>query len=587
MRSLTKRLSLSPDILYLAVLFITAAWVFLVGLGDSTLQLWDEGIYASIARNMLERGDWVIPHSYYPQGESFAYQPWLEKPPLVLWFQAASMIIFGVSEFAVRFPSAFAAVLTTGIVYLFGRDLHGRRAGFLAGVVYLSIPYVYSGNNAGRMGGTDMPLVFFGTLFVYFTWRVSQRDDRALTLSIAVAAATLAALSKGVAAGAFVIVLAPLVIGRWRSFATRRVLVASVAGLVAVFAWPIVAYLNSPGAFVNYFIQDQILGRITGETVNTASGAVFEFMAYPYFKRLPFMIDPWLFVLLPALGYLLWSLATGQQADQPANTMDWLFVLWWGAAIVALYVFTGNHQWYLLPAFVPLTLVSGRLLADASEGVLGAIIGLVVGAVLTAVLSMRVPGPMLLDRWYYAFGDVSDGWLFTAGIAIFLGTLALAGILRYRYTTVQPYTHLADGGSISSTLDISSISLTRTTTIRVLVVVIAIGFVFATSAPVTIGASGYEQSQTDLGQAASEHTPPNATIYTHPNVTAGSPFHVFRFYSGNPLVMTTTDDLAENSSIQYAVVTRETLKSLDQFRTLATGENMQGRNITLIERESN
>src|SRR5437667_65649 len=48
----------------------------------------DEGRYAEIPREMLARGDWVVPHL---QGE-----PYLDKPPLFYWLVMLSYSIFGV-----------------------------------------------------------------------------------------------------------------------------------------------------------------------------------------------------------------------------------------------------------------------------------------------------------------------------------------------------------------------------------------------------------------------------------------------------------------------------------------------------------
>ena len=47
----------------------------------------DEGRYAQIPREMLARGDWVVPHL---QGE-----PYLDKPPLLYWLVMLSYSVFG------------------------------------------------------------------------------------------------------------------------------------------------------------------------------------------------------------------------------------------------------------------------------------------------------------------------------------------------------------------------------------------------------------------------------------------------------------------------------------------------------------
>src|ERR1700733_2264347 len=85
---------------------ILACIVLLTLLGPKPLTNWDEGIYAEISREMLSLGP-LVPH--------WNYQPWFEKPPLMLWITAAFFKVFGVTEFWARAGSAFSGV---GIVTL-------------------------------------------------------------------------------------------------------------------------------------------------------------------------------------------------------------------------------------------------------------------------------------------------------------------------------------------------------------------------------------------------------------------------------------------------------------------------------------
>src|SRR5213078_4453920 len=85
----------------------------------------DEGLYASIAREMLERGDWVIPH--------INGVPYLEKPPLYFWLTAFTFALFGYSEWAVRLWSALSTLGAVLLTWRIGLHLYGRRAGLLAG----------------------------------------------------------------------------------------------------------------------------------------------------------------------------------------------------------------------------------------------------------------------------------------------------------------------------------------------------------------------------------------------------------------------------------------------------------------------
>src|SRR5258708_1674818 len=60
----------------------------------------DEGRYAEIPREMLVRGEWVVP---YLEG-----QPYLDKPPLLYWLVMASYRLFGVHDWSARIVPALA-----------------------------------------------------------------------------------------------------------------------------------------------------------------------------------------------------------------------------------------------------------------------------------------------------------------------------------------------------------------------------------------------------------------------------------------------------------------------------------------------
>jgi 4-amino-4-deoxy-L-arabinose transferase-like glycosyltransferase len=91
-----------PHLLLIALLF-TSAFVYLVGNGSVSLWDRDEPRYAETSRQMLQSGDWVVPH--------YLDKPRTAKPAFIYWCQAGAMKIFGDNEFAARFPSAIATVI--------------------------------------------------------------------------------------------------------------------------------------------------------------------------------------------------------------------------------------------------------------------------------------------------------------------------------------------------------------------------------------------------------------------------------------------------------------------------------------------
>ena len=80
------------------LLAVIAAFVFFTNLGAAHLWDVDEAIFAAAAKEMLARGDHMVP---YFNGEVFTH-----KPAMMYWFMIAAYEMFGPTEFAARFWSA-------------------------------------------------------------------------------------------------------------------------------------------------------------------------------------------------------------------------------------------------------------------------------------------------------------------------------------------------------------------------------------------------------------------------------------------------------------------------------------------------
>jgi len=119
------------------MLCIFGLLLFMPFLGSVHLFDWDEINFAEAAREMILTGDYLRVH--------IDYQPFWEKPPLFLWMQALSMQIFGINEFAARFPNALCGALTLPLLFLLGRLLQGRTIGLLWSIMYAGsfLPHFY------------------------------------------------------------------------------------------------------------------------------------------------------------------------------------------------------------------------------------------------------------------------------------------------------------------------------------------------------------------------------------------------------------------------------------------------------------
>lgn len=131
---------------------VVAAFIVLLNLGAIPLLDPDEPVYAQTPKEMLQTNDFVSPRIY---GDY-----WYDKPPLYYWLVVLSFKLFGISEFAARFPSALLSVLCALTVYYSGKQLFNERVGILGSLILItSIEYIY----LGKAAVTDMTLTFFLT----------------------------------------------------------------------------------------------------------------------------------------------------------------------------------------------------------------------------------------------------------------------------------------------------------------------------------------------------------------------------------------------------------------------------------------
>ncbi len=103
---------------------------FFVNLGGAPLFDEDEGAYAEVTRGMLTSGDLITPR----QGGT----PFFHKPPMIYWVQAASIAVWGETEFALRLPSAVAATAWVMALFVFARRTVGPSSAWYAAVFLIS-----------------------------------------------------------------------------------------------------------------------------------------------------------------------------------------------------------------------------------------------------------------------------------------------------------------------------------------------------------------------------------------------------------------------------------------------------------------
>lgn len=111
---------------HLTIVAVLAAVMLLTNLGGPRLWDDDESRNAGCAREMLERGDWIVP--------TFNAELRTHKPVLTYWCMLVAYKVGGANEFTARLPSALAGLGTVLLTYCIGRRLFNSRAGLWAAI---------------------------------------------------------------------------------------------------------------------------------------------------------------------------------------------------------------------------------------------------------------------------------------------------------------------------------------------------------------------------------------------------------------------------------------------------------------------
>ncbi|MBN1984777.1 MAG: glycosyltransferase family 39 protein, partial [Prolixibacteraceae bacterium] len=194
-------------------LFIAAvaSLLFIPFLGGVHLFDWDEINFAEAAREMM------VTQNYLTVQINFL--PFWEKPPLFIWMQVLSMKLFGINEFAARFPNAICGVVTLLILFKIGRKIHNNLFGILWVLAFAGsvLPFFYF-----KSGIIDPWFNLFIFLGIYFLILYSSPENSKRKQNVILAAlfAGLAVLTKG-PVGFLLIALTTAVFLVWVKFKVK------------------------------------------------------------------------------------------------------------------------------------------------------------------------------------------------------------------------------------------------------------------------------------------------------------------------------------------------------------------------------
>jgi 4-amino-4-deoxy-L-arabinose transferase-like glycosyltransferase len=326
--------------------------------------LWnpDEPRYAEVAKEMVERRDWILMHV---NGNLY-----VDKPPLFFWLIVLSSFLWrGFTSFSARFPSGVFSTLTVLLTFFLGRKLYGSRTGLLSALfLATSFEFAYLSTRANIDA-----LTFFTTISIFFFLHWYQHySPHSSPLSsgerqgvraglwiygfyISMALATLAKGPVGFILPLMVSSVYLLVQKDWKAVKRMRLLTGMGLCFVIVLCWYLPAVLKGGQNFLNETLLHHTIDRF-------AKGSSHIRPFYYYLTNFPVDFLPWFLFLPGAIVYVFLEKKKG-------ISRGFLFLLIWFVVIFLFFsVSRGKRAIYILPLYPAASLMIGRFWDDYLSG---------------------------------------------------------------------------------------------------------------------------------------------------------------------------------------------------------------------------
>lgn len=400
----------SGRLMWVAMLALSIPWF----LRPSAFSVWDanEAFYVQTPREMLERGDWLLP--------TFNGVPRLNKPPLSYWLVAAGYRLFGVSLAVERIWMAAAAVGTLVLTWLLAWEFWGDRRKALLSAVLLAATFRFQVLHRRLLVDSLLTLWTCAFAYCFVRWLRTRRPGWAAAAGVAVG---LGFLSKGPVIGLPVVAAALVLLWPGRKGRPRlaELLWFAVPATLLGGSWFVALGLREGWAPVRDFFLEENLGRFRNVTFGPRRG--------PLYYVPVFLADffPWSLAWLAALPELVKRVWTSRAETMSEKEWVGRFLLLWWAVTFLFFSFSFNKQeYYLAPSYTAAAVWLGGLLVPVSIRNAGFVARLG-GVALVSVGLFAGALPLLLELSFWAV--VPGLGLIVAGLYLSRGKWASAGAI--------------------------------------------------------------------------------------------------------------------------------------------------------------
>lgn len=309
-------------------------------LGD--LGGYDSAVYAHEGKQMLATGQWW--------SVSLNGRPDFDKPPMFVWLEAISMWVFGVSDFAARFPSALLGFGSVLLVYFITRELTTSYWMPVWAMMILLTTHAFMRFAMRAM--TDVPFTFFFALALLFYLKGLKQNPRFLWCGLALGFAILTRSFLGLIP--LGVILAHLAVtGRGSLLRSKYFIAGMLLAVGLPLVWFVSQYQLHGGKFLalHFSFAFDNLPLTNGKGAGQLGAGLFQ---YPRFLLEAYW--PW----LPLMIAGLWKQAK-RMIEERDSTASLLVI--WVAAVIIPFSFA-EFKWlrYIMPVFPAFAILAAMTL---------------------------------------------------------------------------------------------------------------------------------------------------------------------------------------------------------------------------------
>ncbi|MFI5186752.1 MAG: ArnT family glycosyltransferase [Chitinophagales bacterium] len=424
---------------YAVFIALTGVILFIPFLWSTHLFDWDEINFAECSREMLKMHDYTRIY--------VDFKPFWEKPPMFFWMQALSMKIFGINEFAARFPNAICGITTLVVIFLCGSKIYNKKFGLLWSLAYLGSIFPNMYFKSGIIDPWYNLFTFLSLFFfILYHWKRNGFDKEGLKKKPVVYAIYagvfmgLAILTKGqVALMVFLLVLGVYIIyNRFKLFFSwPHAILFLVVTLLVTLSWYGYETIKNGPWFITQFFKYQY------RLFTTHDAGQKGFFGYHYVVIL--------IGCFPASIFAIPSFfKTPAHTRFDRDLKRWMIILFWVVTILFT-IAQSRIIHYSSLAWFPVTFLAAYTFYKWEQkemnfkkytGILAAIIGGIIALAVLAVpifaLNIRKFIPYVKDKFAQANMQADVYWSgWESLIGLFLIIMIVIGIWRLKRKEFQ------------------------------------------------------------------------------------------------------------------------------------------------------